>query len=154
MLRPKHISSYSLIIEEGTPYFDMYGKENGESLLKLPDEDTERNMYYLTNELLKKAGYERYEISNYSKPGFESKHNKSYWQRKEYLGFGASAASYIENERYTSIFNGVEWFLILCFIDIYNLNFVVCCYLPHRYKRRLRRFRLSEEDLIVRVVIY
>lgn len=109
MLRPKHISSYSLIIEEGTPYFDMYGKENGERLLKLPDEDTERNMYYLTNELLKKAGYERYEISNYSKPGFESKHNKSYWQRKEYLGFGASAASYIENERYTSICNVEEY---------------------------------------------
>ena len=85
----------------------MYQKDDGQ--LQLPDEDTERQMYYLTNELLKQAGYERYEISNYSKPGYESKHNMSYWKRKEYLGFGASAASYIDNERYTSICNVEEY---------------------------------------------
>ena len=102
MLRPKHISSYSLIVEENTPFYEMYG-ENGENQNLLVGEDDERKMYYLTKELLGKAGYERYEISNYSKPGYESRHNTNYWLRKEYLGFGASAASYINNERYTSI---------------------------------------------------
>ena len=109
MLRPKHISSYSLIVEEGTPFYVMYGDDNEEGQKLLPDEDTERQMYYLTNKMLKKAGYDRYEISNYSKPGYESKHNKSYWQRKEYLGFGASASSYINGERYTSICNVDEY---------------------------------------------
>lgn len=102
-LRPNHISSYSLIIEEGTPFYKLYGEGALESSKKLPDEDTERKMYYLTNDILKKSGYERYEISNYSKPGYESKHNTSYWLRKEYLGFGASASSYIDGERYTTV---------------------------------------------------
>lgn len=104
MLRPKHISSYSLIIEEGTPFYKMYGEGCiGENKDSIPDEETERKMYYLTSEILKKAGYNRYEISNYSKPGYESKHNTSYWLRKEYLGFGASASSYIDGERYTTV---------------------------------------------------
>lgn len=91
-LGPDHISAYSLIIEEGTPFYDRYKDGKG-----LPDEDTEREMYYDTKRILKEAGYERYEISNYAKEGFECRHNVGYWTRKPYLGFGLAAAS-LENE--------------------------------------------------------
>ena len=87
-LRPEHISAYSLIIEEGTPFYDMYGEGGKEKMgEQLPDEDTEREMYYLTKQLLSENGYHRYEISNYSLEGFECEHNKSYWIGTEYLGF-------------------------------------------------------------------
>ena len=98
-LNPEHISAYSLIVEEGTPMFNRVKED--ESIL--PNEDTERDMYYLTEELLKKAGYKRYEISNYSKEGFQCKHNIGYWKRKNYFGFGIGAASLVENKRYTNI---------------------------------------------------
>ena len=98
-LNPKHVSSYSLIIEEGTPFFDMYSR----NLLHLPDEDTERKLYYHTNEFLKEQGYHRYEISNYAKDGYESKHNSSYWKRENYLGFGLGASSLIDNIRFQNI---------------------------------------------------
>ena len=75
MLRPEHISAYSLIIEEGTPFFKAY---NDHPEL-LPDEDTEREMYYETKSMLHKQGFERYEISNYAKPGYECRHNIGYW---------------------------------------------------------------------------
>lgn len=91
-LNPEHISVYSLIVEEGTPFYEMD--------LNLPDEDTERQIYYKTGEILKAHGYEQYEISNYAKPGKECKHNIRYWQCNEYIGFGVAAASY---------FNGVRW---------------------------------------------
>ncbi len=107
-LRPKHISSYSLIIEEGTPFFEYYGK-NSDVRKMLPDEETERNMYYMTKNLLQTGGYERYEISNYAREGAYSIHNTNYWLRKEYLGFGVGAASYFENERYNSIGNIEEY---------------------------------------------
>lgn len=95
-LKPEHVSSYSLIIEEGTPFFQMY--EQG--LLHLPDEDTERKMYYQTNEFLRQNGYHRYEISNYARPGYESRHNSSYWTRENYLGLGLGASSLIDNIRF------------------------------------------------------
>ncbi len=96
-LRPEHISAYSLIIEEGTLFYQWYGPEsNGKE--KLPSEDTEREMYQMTEEFLKKHGYERYEISNYALPGYECKHNIGYWKRKEYLGLGLGAASLLEKE--------------------------------------------------------
>ena len=95
-LQPEHISSYSLILEEGTPFYELY---NGR-LEKLPDEETDREMYHLTKTLLQEAGYERYEISNYAKPGFESKHNSGYWKRIPYLGLGLGASSLINNMRY------------------------------------------------------
>ncbi len=99
MLKPEHISAYSLIVEKGTPYFDRYGEkgnmenhcltpEKGYNLMSLPDlpdEDTEREMYYLTQEFLNEQGYERYEISNYSKNGYECRHNIGYWTGVEYL---------------------------------------------------------------------
>lgn len=98
-LAPEHISAYSLIIEEGTPFYEKY--QAGE--LILPDEDIERKMYALTGELLCLAGYRQYEISNYAKPGFECRHNLCYWQRQEYIGFGLGAASLIQKERFTRV---------------------------------------------------
>lgn len=108
-LKPEHISAYSLMICEGTPFEKMYGNEGRpsekihESKGTIPDEDTERKMYYLVRDELAKAGYKRYEISNFAKPGYESRHNISYWERKEYLGFGLGAASYLNGERYSNI---------------------------------------------------
>ncbi len=95
-LKPEHISAYSLIIEEGTPFYDTY--ENHEELL--PDEDTEREMYRLTKRMLYENGYTRYEISNYAKEGYSCQHNLGYWERTPYLGLGLSAASLFENERF------------------------------------------------------
>ena len=103
-LNPEHISSYSLIIEEGTPFFKKYA-ENAPLFEDLPSEDEDRKMYALTSEKLGKAGYKRYEISNYTKKGFYSRHNTSYWDRVPYLGFGVGASSFFENERYTNIIN-------------------------------------------------
>lgn len=94
-LNPEHISAYSLIIEEGTPFYERYADGS-----ELPSEDEDRQMYYLTKKLLKEAGYERYEISNYAKLGFESKHNSSYWERIDYIGFGLGASSCINNTRF------------------------------------------------------
>lgn len=98
-LEPEHISAYSLIIEEGTPFAKLYG-EGTEGEKELPSEEEEREIYKRTEELLNKAGYERYEISNYAKPGKACKHNLGYWERKQYLGLGLGAASLMENERF------------------------------------------------------
>jgi len=89
-LDPEHISSYSLIIEEGTPFYDLYQDYWTEE-----QEEVDRTLYELTGKLLKEAGYHRYEISNYSKPGYESKHNSSYWQGIPYYGCGLGASSLI-----------------------------------------------------------
>ena len=89
-LEPEHISAYSLIIEEGTPFYDRY---SGEGEKYLPGEEEERKMYYRTGELLAAAGYRRYEISNYAKPGRECRHNIGYWTGAEYLGLGLGASS-------------------------------------------------------------
>lgn len=156
---PQHISAYSLIIEEGTPYYDIYGDKESEQeesrmnglhnteiltvsdccefqkegqsesehhdyeymrlkkesvsdklqKITLPDEDTEREMYDATRKLLHENGYERYEISNYSKPGFESRHNSVYWERGNYYGFGVGASSLIENVRFKNNDNIFEY---------------------------------------------
>ena len=97
-LKPEHISAYSLIIEEGTPFYERYGE--GEHDDELPSEEDERQMYHDTREILASYGYDRYEISNYAKPGFECRHNLGYWSRTEYLGIGVGAASLIGNERW------------------------------------------------------
>lgn len=102
-LMPEHISSYSLIIEEGTPFYEKYGEEQYiEGINELPDEDTERMMYEETEKILLKYGYKRYEISNYAKEGYICRHNCGYWERKEYLGLGIGAASLIENRRFNN----------------------------------------------------
>lgn len=95
-LLPEHISAYSLIIEEGTPFFDKY---NNDSNL-FPDEQSDREMYEQTKEILRGNGYERYEISNYAKAGYECRHNIVYWQRGDYLGLGLGSASLIDNVRF------------------------------------------------------
>ena len=92
---PEHISVYQLIIEEGTPFYEKYA-EHPELL---PDEETSREIYLWTGRFLKEAGYEQYEISNYAKPGKESRHNLKYWERGDYLGLGLGAASMVRNIR-------------------------------------------------------
>lgn len=96
-LRPEHISAYSLMLEERTLLYEQYQK--GE-LQDLPDERTERAMYKITNEMLRGAGYHRYEISNYAKEGYACRHNMVYWQRGDYLGLGLGASSLIRHCRY------------------------------------------------------
>ena len=107
-LCPEHISAYSLIIEEGTLFYERYGEaerqrqregEDREHLL--PTEEEERRMYELTEEILECRGYHRYEISNYALPGYECRHNITYWERGDYLGLGLGAASLMENCRFT-----------------------------------------------------
>lgn len=106
-LKVEHISAYSLIVEEETPFFQQYGeldkKSNKTEFLPLPDEDTERLMYELTETVLKQHGFYAYEISNYAQSGFECKHNSSYWKRKDYIGFGIGAASLVGNIRRSNI---------------------------------------------------
>lgn len=101
-LGPEHISAYSLIIEEETPFYDLYN-ENGPRHHELPDEDNDRKIYYRTKELLEKHGYHRYEISNYAKEGYECRHNCSYWNGTEYLGLGLGASSLLKGVRFTNI---------------------------------------------------
>lgn len=119
---PEHLSAYSLIIEEETPFWDLYGDDrsgeaNADGIIAdggagqqgkaaipaLPDEDSERQMYHLTKRILAEKGYERYEISNYARKGFECRHNLIYWQRKDYLGLGLGAASMVGNRRFSNV---------------------------------------------------
>lgn len=97
-LSPEHISAYSLIIEEGTPFYEIYGGLNG--CPELPDEEAERALYYLTRDTLVKNGYLHYEISNFARPGYESRHNGAYWTRQDYVGLGLGAASLLDNVRW------------------------------------------------------
>ncbi len=98
-LNPNHISIYSLILEEGTRLESLI-KQNK---LKMIDEDLEREMYWKTKNILEKHGYIHYEISNFAKEGYMSRHNLDCWSQKEYIGFGVAAHSYIESTRYSNI---------------------------------------------------
>lgn len=98
-LSPEHISSYSLILEEGT----ALEKEIQEGKWTLPEEELERQMYWKVKEMLEEAGYIHYEISNFAKPGKASKHNLDCWNQKEYMGFGVAAHSYTNGVRYSNI---------------------------------------------------
>ncbi|MBQ9091040.1 MAG: oxygen-independent coproporphyrinogen III oxidase [Anaerotignum sp.] len=104
-LEPEHISAYSLILEEGTPFFDRY--EKGE--LKPAEEDLDREMYQWAVEYLAEKGYEQYEISNFAKKGRQSRHNRIYWQAEEYLGMGLGSHSYMEGERFHNIYDLQEY---------------------------------------------
>lgn len=97
-LDPEHVSIYSLILEEGTKYKELVDK--GE--LILPSDEKERDMYWKTKEYLESEGYNHYEISNFAKKGYESKHNSSCWEQEDYLGFGVAAHSYFCNKRYNN----------------------------------------------------
>ena len=98
-LNPEHISVYSLIVEEGTPIDNLI--ENGN--LKLPNEEIERNMYWYVKNFLEIQGFNHYEISNFSKLGYESIHNNNCWNQREYKGFGVAAHSYIDKLRFSNI---------------------------------------------------
>ena len=104
-LNPNHISVYSLIIEEGTEIERKISK--GE--IVLPDEAEERNQYHYTKNFLELKGYKHYEISNFAKTGFESKHNLNCWKQKQYIGFGLAAHSYINGTRYSNTCNLEEY---------------------------------------------
>lgn len=104
-LKPTHISTYSLIVEENTPIEKRI--QNKE--LILPNDDIERKMYWKVKETLEKMGYIHYEISNFAIPGYEAKHNLDCWEQKEYMGFGVSAHSYTDKTRFSNIDNVEEY---------------------------------------------
>lgn len=110
-LKPEHISAYSLIIEEGTCFYELYGENapTKESILPLPSEEEERQMYECTENFLKQKGYHRYEISNYALDGKECIHNVAYWERKDYVGFGIGAASMVKNVRWKNLSDMEEY---------------------------------------------
>lgn len=99
MLKPEHISAYSLIIEEGTPFYERYHADQS----VFPDEEMDREMYHLTKDIMSAQGFERYEISNYAKPGYECRHNIGYWTGVDYLGLGLGASSYTYGYRYHNV---------------------------------------------------
>lgn len=101
---PEHISFYSLQIEEGTPFFEMF--KNGE-IDQIPD-DVDRQMYHLAIKKLKEAGYQHYEISNCAKAGYQCRHNLKYWSMEDYLGIGLDAHSYIQGSRFFTGFDADE----------------------------------------------
>lgn len=106
-VRPEHISAYSLMVEEGTPFYERYGederrREQGEPPLYLPSEEMEREMYLSTQELMRNKGYIRYEISNYAFPGRECRHNIGYWKLTPYLGLGLGSSSFLEEVRFSN----------------------------------------------------
>lgn len=109
-LMPEHISAYSLIVEEGTPFYELYGedelrRQRGEEPHILPTEEEEREMYEMTQEILGNRGYLRYEISNYALPHRECRHNVGYWQLVPYLGLGLGSSSFMENTRFSNTRN-------------------------------------------------
>ena len=104
-LNPEHISLYSLILEEGTKLKEEVDK----GIQVLPSEELEREMYHKTRKILQENGYVHYEISNFSKPGYESKHNLNCWNQEEYLGFGLASHSYFDNKRFSNIDNLDEY---------------------------------------------
>lgn len=111
-LKPEHISAYSLIIEEGTPFYEKYG-EGALYQKQLPTEDTDRLIYHRTKEILHESGYDRYEISNYAKNGYECKHNISYWNGTDYLGLGLGASSLYQDVRFRNI-PDINQYINLC----------------------------------------
>jgi len=104
-LKPNHISLYSLILEENTKLYEQIAKKE----LELCDENIERDMYWKTKNILESNGYNHYEISNFSKKGFESRHNLACWNQEEYLGFGLAAHSYIDSQRFSNTENIDEY---------------------------------------------
>lgn len=97
----EHISAYSLIVEPGTPFYEMQNQDQ----LFIPDEDSDRQMYELTQQILSQNGYHRYEISNYAKIGRECRHNITYWDMGEYLGLGLGASSLFSGYRFRNCSN-------------------------------------------------
>ncbi len=127
MLRPEHISAYSLIVEEGTPFYDRYHadvqrQQAGLATELLPTEDEAYEMAKATERMLSKAGYEHYEISNFAKPGYACRHNIGYWRRAEYLGLGLGAASLLGEYRCANRRDLAEYLRLSRQIDILALR--------------------------------
>ena len=98
-LRPEHLSLYALTLEHGTPF----GRWSGRGLLSAPDADRAADMYDWASQALEAAGYRQYEISNWSRPGLECRHNLQYWRNLPYLGLGAGAHGYAADTRYSNV---------------------------------------------------
>lgn len=94
----KHISFYSLKLEKGTPMYSMEQKNK----ITMPDEEIERNMYYTGRDIMERNSLFQYEISNFAVKGYECRHNLKYWNQEEYIGFGPSAHSFMDNTRYSN----------------------------------------------------
>lgn len=120
-LEPKHISLYSLIVEKNTKIEKMLNKK----ILTLPEEDLERKMYWKAKKMLEDNKYIHYEISNFAKAGYESKHNLNCWNQEEYLGFGLAAHSYYNNIRYCNI-NNLKQYLENIENEKYLENVIIC----------------------------
>lgn len=118
----EHISCYSLKIEEGTVFGKMFSSGD---LIPMEDEE-DREMYYKAKEILGKAGYKHYEISNFAKPGYECKHNLVYWEGMSYLGIGAGSHSYLEGERYNNVYSPEDYIHSISegHIPIENIEFI------------------------------
>ena len=134
-LKPEHISAYSLIIEQGTPFYETYKfdevlQKAGKKPEMLPEEDETYRMYKMTQYYLAEAGYRQYEISNFAKKGYECAHNIGYWTRQNYLGMGLGAASLIENVRYSNTRDLYEYI---------DLSYAIC-------ERARRQFGIEPED--------
>lgn len=114
-INPEHISAYSLIIEEGTPFYEDNKLEE-----LLPSEEDEVLMYRMTEKILNEYGYDKYEISNYAKPGFESRHNLGYWSHIPYLGVGLNASSYLDEKRFENPSDMKDYLEIQSFGDAYE----------------------------------
>jgi oxygen-independent coproporphyrinogen-3 oxidase len=135
-LEPEHISAYSLIVEEGTSLYDNIG-----NYPELPDEDAEREMYHKTKDLLAEYGYRRYEISNFAKQGFESRHNMSYWELTDYVGVGLGASGFYKGYRYKNTSDMAEY-LNHAFIEN------PCEKSKNDYSRNPQEFVCSENSFI------
>ena len=134
-LKPEHISAYSLIIEQGTPFYETYKfdevlQKAGKKPEMLPEEDETYRMYKMTQYYLAEAGYRQYEISNFAKKGYECAHNIGYWTRQNYLGMGLGAASLIENVRYSNTRDLYEYI---------DLSYAIC-------ERARRQLGIEPED--------
>lgn len=166
-LNPEHISVYSLIIEEGTPLYDYVQKMDDNGIDVRPSEDVDREIYRATKQILAGFGYDRYEISNYAKAGFECKHNVGYWTGASYIGFGIGAASYINYGdkaiRYKNTESLKEYlddFTVKKDMDILNvddmmseymiLGFRMCKGISKRYF--FEKFNVSLEDKYGKVI--
>ncbi len=142
-LEPEHISAYSLIIEEGTGFYERY-KPGAPFEKELPDEKTDRQIYYRTKEVLESYGYYRYEISNYAKANHECRHNNSYWIGTEYLGIGLGAASLLNGTRFSNVMD------IKQYIDQINGNRMEYKKQGSGESKHLESFTMDEDRLGIR----
>lgn len=124
-----HISAYILKVEENTPFYKK------KAVLNIPDEDMQADLYSFACDELKNYGYYQYEISNFSKPNYESNHNLIYWQCEEYLGLGPSAHSFFEDKRF---------YYPRCFEDFYNNKTVFDCYGGNKEEYIMLNLRLNK----------